>query len=502
MGNSRTKNAILNIIFSLILQIVISAKGLILPRMIIPTYGSEVNGLILSITQFLAYISLLEAGVGSIFRASLYQPLLNGDMDGVSGIVNEQKRFYKKIGIIFIFYVVALCAFYPFIAKIDMAKPYIISLILILSISTFTEYFVSLPYASLLSADQKIRISYIVSIIYTVISLFVTLFWVSIKADIRLIYLSMCVIGLFRPLFYTLYVKKYYKLNKNAKSDGTALAQRWNGMVHHFAFYVHTNTDSAILTIFIGTAIVSVYNVYGAIIFGVEKIITAISIGAAAGLGSLLATNDKEKINRTVNQFELVQGGLATVLYTITVLLLIPFLKIYTVNMADIKYIQPIFGYVLIFAEVLYCFRCIYSTISTNAKKFKETQLGAILECIVNLGISLVLVIIFKMDILGVAIGTVGGMLTRYVFEVIFLSKNVLYRPAREAVKIFLVSLMVAVISIIVCTLLLNYNLIDSFGLWIVYAVITGVLVGIIALIVYSIFYKELIKSLVKRLKR
>lgn len=501
MTNSRTKNAMLNIVFSLILQIVIFVKGLILPRIIIPAYGSDVNGLISSITQFLTYISLLEAGVGSIFRASLYKPLSRGDMDGVSGIINEQKRFYRKIGVIFVFYVVALCVFYPLIAKTDISKPYIVSLILILSVSTFAEYFVSLPYSSLLSADQKIRISYIVSIIYTITNIIVSLFWVSLKADIRLIYLSMCVIGLLRPLFYTLYVKKHYKLKKKAKPDKTALNQRWNGMVHHFAYYIHTNTDVAVLTVFIGTAMVSVYNVYGAIIFGIEKIITSISTGAAAGLGNLIELNDKEQINKTVNQFELIQGGLATVLYTITALLLIPFIRIYTSDMTDINYIQPTFGYVLIVAEVIYCFRCIYSTVSTNANKFRETQLGAILECVVNLVVSLVLVIVFKRGLLGVAIGTVVGMLVRCVFEVIFLSKNVIHRPIGKAVKMFLVSLSVSVISIAFCSFIINYTSIDTLAMWILYAIITALIVGIMALMLYSIFYKEIIKLLIRRLR-
>lgn len=502
MNNSRTKNAMLNIVFSLILQVVTFVKGLILPRIIIPAYGSDVNGLISSITQFLTYISLLEAGVGSIFRASLYKPLSKNDMDGVSGIINEQKRFYRKIGGIFIFYVIALCAFYPLIAKTDISKPYIISLILTLSISTFAEYFVSLPYTSLLSADQKIRISYMVSIIYTALNILVSLFWVSLKADIRLIYLSMCVIGLLRPLFYTLYVKKHYKLNKNIKPDKSALNQRWNGMVHHFAYYIHTNTDTAILTVFVGTAMVSVYNVYGAIILGIEKIITSVSTGAAAGLGNLLETNNKEQINNTVNQFELIQGGLATVLYTATALLLIPFMKIYTANMTDMNYIQPIFGYVLIFAEAIFCFRCIYSSVSTNANKFKETQHCAILECVLNLVVSLILVIVFKMGIVGVAIGTVIGMFARYISEVVFISKNVIFRPIRKAVKMFVVSLAIVLVSVAICNLILNYNSIYTMTMWVLYSVITVLIVGAVSLIFYSIFYRDIIKSLFKRLKR
>ena len=68
MSNNRTKSAIQNIVCSLLLQVVVFAKGMILPRIIIPIYGSDVNGLVSSIAQFLSYISLLEAGVGSIFK--------------------------------------------------------------------------------------------------------------------------------------------------------------------------------------------------------------------------------------------------------------------------------------------------------------------------------------------------------------------------------------------------------------------------------------------------
>ena len=120
MKNGRTRNATLNIAFSLMLQLVTFARGLILPRIIIPMYGSDVNGLISSVTHFLAYISLLEAGVGSVFRAALYKPLAEGNIQRTSGIINEQKRFYRKIGYIFLFYVLALMVIYPMIAKTNV----------------------------------------------------------------------------------------------------------------------------------------------------------------------------------------------------------------------------------------------------------------------------------------------------------------------------------------------------------------------------------------------
>ena len=502
MSKSRTQNAKLNIAFALVLQIVTFFRGLILPRIIIPAYGSDVNGLISSITQFLTYISLLEAGVGSIFRTSLYKPLANGDMEGVSGVINEQKRFYRKIGLIFVFYVIALCFVYPMIAKTETDKTFIVTCILILSISTFAEYFFSLPYVSLLSADQKVRISYIVSIVYTIVNILVSLFWVALKADIWLIYLSMSIIGLLRPLFYTLYVKMHYALNKKAVCNRDALNQRWNGIVHHFAFYVHTNTDSTILTLFISTAMVSVYNVYNAIICGIYGVVLSVSNSVAAGLGNLLVMGNKDQINRTVDSFELLQAGLTTMLYTIVALTLIPFVRIYTAQMTDMPYIQPLFGYIMVISGATYCFRCIYSTISLNANKYKETQLGAVLECVVNLVLSLVLVLVANMGLVGIAIGTAMGMLVRYIFDVCFLSKNVLNRSVFRSFKMLFVSVLIAVLSIAICHVVLPYDAIDSMIRWLLIALATAGITALLAVIVYTIFYRNTVKVLVQKILR
>lgn len=71
----RSKNAILNISTSLILQMLTAISGLVISRLILLTYGSGVNGLVASISQFLSYVSLLEAGVGGVIRARLFKPL-------------------------------------------------------------------------------------------------------------------------------------------------------------------------------------------------------------------------------------------------------------------------------------------------------------------------------------------------------------------------------------------------------------------------------------------
>ena len=294
----------------------------------------------------------------------------------------------------------------------------------------------------------------------------------------------------------------HYALNKKAVCNRDALNQRWNGIVHHFAFYVHTNTDSTILTLFISTAMVSVYNVYNAIICGIYGVVLSVSNSVAAGLGNLLVMGNKDQINRTVDSFELLQAGLTTMLYTIVALTLIPFVRIYTAQMTDMPYIQPLFGYIMVISGAIYCFRCIYSTISLNANKYKETQLGAVLECVVNLVLSLVLVLVANMGLVGIAIGTAMGMLVRYIFDVCFLSKNVLNRSVFRSFKMLFVSVLIAVLSIAICHVVLPYDAIDSMIRWLLIALATAGITALLAVIVYTIFYRNTVKVLVQKILR
>ena len=67
----RAKKTRVNIAVALLHQLVTAVSGLLLPRFILLYYGSEVNGLLQSVTQFLSYATLLECGIGGLVLASL-----------------------------------------------------------------------------------------------------------------------------------------------------------------------------------------------------------------------------------------------------------------------------------------------------------------------------------------------------------------------------------------------------------------------------------------------
>ena len=111
----RGKKAILNVLSSLVLQIVVLLSGFIVRKIIIQVYGSDINGLISSITQFLGYITLLESGVGPVIKSALYKPIANKNNEEISNILFSSEKFFKKIAKIFIVYLLGLAFIYPVI---------------------------------------------------------------------------------------------------------------------------------------------------------------------------------------------------------------------------------------------------------------------------------------------------------------------------------------------------------------------------------------------------
>ena len=124
------KKAYLNIFCSTMAQIVAIISGLIVPRLLLVAFGSEANGLVSSLTQFLNYISLIEGGLGSVVLAALYSPLVKKDDEELSGVLKSANKFFKQIAYIFVAYVVVLGIVYPHIVKSNFSNFYIASLII------------------------------------------------------------------------------------------------------------------------------------------------------------------------------------------------------------------------------------------------------------------------------------------------------------------------------------------------------------------------------------
>ena len=156
---SRTKAFVHNMAAAAILQAVNMLAGIIVPRIMLVYYGSEINGLVSSIVQFISYFNIVEAGLGGAVIFSLYKPLADKDVSAVSNIVTEAKGLYYKTGMIFSVLVLMLAVIYPFMVTVtDKSFGQVALLVLILGANGILDVVVMAKYTTWFTADQRLYV--------------------------------------------------------------------------------------------------------------------------------------------------------------------------------------------------------------------------------------------------------------------------------------------------------------------------------------------------------
>ena len=128
------RKLLLNTISPLTLQFVTVISGLIVPRLILGHYGSNVNGLVQSIAQFLLIITFFEAGVGSVVRFNLYKPFFEKNFQQISRVFVAAKKFFRTVAYIFLGYTILLLIIYPTVIVNQFGYLYTAVLIIVMFI--------------------------------------------------------------------------------------------------------------------------------------------------------------------------------------------------------------------------------------------------------------------------------------------------------------------------------------------------------------------------------
>lgn len=495
----RSKKALINVISSIILQMLSIVSGLIIPRLIIETYGSGINGLVTSITRFLGFITLLEAGFGPVIKASLYKSIATKDVNTIAKILKSSEKIFRVISYLFITYIFVLCVSLPFVVNCDFSGWFTVSLIVIISISIFTEYYFGMTYKLFLQAEQRAYVIYIIQICTLMLNTFIVVILIKSGTSIQVVKLVGSLIFVVRPILQNLYFKKKYDINLKEVDGNFKIKQKWDALAQHIAYVIHSNADIAILTIYGNLAEVSVYSVYSMIIESVKNIVKSSVRGIEAAFGDMIAKGEKENLNRSFKIYEGFYFTVVTIVFTATLFLIIPFVSIYTKGIKDANYIRPTFAILMVIAELFNLIRQPYNDLVKVSGHFKETQIGAWFEAISNIVISFVSV--WKFGIVGVAIGTIFAMFVRTIEFVCYTSKHILERSLWYSFK----RLGAIVIEVIIVFLIISSiprPEIYSYVIWIKDGIIITGISTIVVCIINCFVYRESLKYFMMHLKR
>lgn len=440
-------------ITSLFLQAVTMLSGLVLPRIFIGTFGSELNGMVSSISQFLSFISLLEGGLGAVVLAELYKPIINNDDKTIKSILYSCQSFFTKLAFYFIVYTVILGIVYGCIFKTNYSFGFVCSLVYVLSFTTLVQYLFAITYRLFLQALQKVYIVNIVSATTILANMILSMVLILIFPSIHLIKLCSAFLFLLHPIVLKRFVEKQYRdLRFGVSRNAYSIANRWDGFAQNLAHFISLNTDIAIITIFLSFVDVSVYSVYLLPVTALRSIISSMTSSYQSVLGEYYAKGRMESLRISFEKYNCFNLAITISMFGTCLILINPFVSLYTQNIQDANYYQPVFSVLITIANMFFCMREPYRYLVLAAGKFRETNFGAVMEAIINLVLSIVLV--DRYGLIGVSVGTLIAVMYRFAYLIVYLKKDILHKQYRDYLGSMVKTLILMFFNVIVVVLL------------------------------------------------
>ena len=497
---SRSKKFFYNTLFTALLQVVNVAAALIVPRFMLQYYGSEVNGLVTSITQFIGYFSLVEAGLSAAAVYALYKPLAEGDDGRVSEIVSASRRFYMQAGWIFFALTLALSLLYPlYIRTPDLSFFETALLVLVLGAGGFLDFFTLAKYRVLLTADQKTYVISLVSILHiglqTVIIATLTYLGMGVVAVRAAAIASL----LLRSVLLLVYCRLHYRtVNYYAKPDMGALDKRRDAMLLQVLGVIHQGTTVVLLTLLVrDLALVSVYAVFSIVITGLNSVLGIFHSGLAASFGEVIVRGERTVLQRAYREFE---GGFYMVIsfvFSVAFVMIMPFVELYTAGVSDADYHMPLLGFLVVLNAYLYHLKTPQGMMVIAAGMYRETRWRTLAQGLIALVGGAVLAL--PLGIYGILLAAIASNLYRDLDLLHFCPARITGTPACTGLlavlrSVFSVLLAVAPFHFIRIT-------VSSWWGWLLSACLVSLWTAFVVLFMALLFDRPLLRGILARLK-
>lgn len=492
----KAKKSIYNIIASLAYKVITCVIGLIIPRLFVMSYGSELNGLQSSVTQIFAYIALIEAGVGEAALQSLFAPVAKNDHDSANGVLSAVTSYYNKIGVIYFGILASLAFLYPvFVPVNDVSFWTVVLYIFFAGASTGINFFYQAKILLVLQAEGDGYINFYASLGVYLLSSIIKIG--CILAGLNIVYIqaghflvNVAVTG----VYYYIAKKKYPWVKFNAKPNKDAISQKNFVLVHKISGLIFQNVDIVLLTFFCGLRVVSIYTMYKLVINMITTVVASFSDSFNFIFGQTFNSGKKEQYCQIIDTFNVYYSAIATALFTVAYILLLPFLRLYTADM-DINYIFEWLPLLYFIIELLQVGREAMLRTITVAGRFKDTIYSSLTEMLINIVVSVGAIVLFKYiwgneaGIYGALIGTIAALLYRTFDINHFANKKILGRSAWRSNKIIVIN---AGIFSVLAVVMLQINLpITDYLSFILFGVILSVCILAAYLIVQSAFNRK-----------
>lgn len=443
--NSRLYNSLLNVGTTAVVTLLSMILSMVVRSALNRSLGTDYVGLNGVLTSVISSLSIADLGVDSVFVYLLYKPMADHDREEIDKLMVLFKRVYLIIGSFFLLLGIACIPFLKYLVGHQaMSFPHVRLIFFIFLLNTGLSYFFA-AYRIILNADQHYYIIARVTFIITVTT--------NLLQIAGLLFIKSFVLYSFLLLFNTvttnlilgrLAIRRYglrrlpkeHLRNlkfKNDKTVSTLVHNTIGGISNKLGGIFVNSSDNILLANFETLKIVGMYSNYLLVTNAVTSLLSKVLASLTATVGNLGAEGNERKNLDTFLK-------LTSMMNILVILCVIPMALFFGafVNLwVGGNNILPEL------ATMLIVINCMLSVARYPALTFIDAfglqwiqRWKSIVESAVNIGVALFLLIVFKMGLVGVLLGTLcSNLLVVNWYEPYLVLREACGRHYREFIQ-------------------------------------------------------------------
>lgn len=482
------KTIIKNAVSSLLSYGVLTVVNLISSKIILETYGSEVNGLLSSVNQLYSYIALLEAGIGTATITALYQPISAGNQSRIAEVLAESRQCYRTMAKGYCACVIVVAFVWPLTIHTEIPYTVVWGVIFFQGVSGAVTYWYTSTVVQYLMASGKNYINSYIHLFATILICVLKIVICQMGRSIVFLTVASITVNILKCAVYWAYIAwKYPSFAHLSKVSKTGiLKQRSSLMVHEISGVIFSSTDTLIISIFCGLKEASVYAVYSMIYNALRTIIGQVFNGTCYMLGNRYS-QDSKNYPATHDRYNVFYICGVFVCFTVAYGMSLSFVSLYTREITDVNYLDPKLPMLFCLIELLSACRVVDNQLIKNSYHAKQTMSRSMIEAAINLSVSIVAVPYLGMY--GVLLGTIVALLYRVNDIVLYANIRILHRSPLWEYHLYGVN---GILFFLCAAFFHKVDFsIDNYFQWIGYATV----VGLVVLTIYGALNAVLLKK-------
>lgn len=489
---SRTRNSLINILFSCGNQIIIILLAFVNRAVFLQCLSVDYLGIQGLFSDILNMISLADLGLGTAMAYTMYKPLAENNHDELCKLVNLYKKIYKVIAIAVALIGISLIPLLPFIINLENNVDNITLYYCLYLLNTIASYLVVYK-TVILNADQK---SYIISKYNSIFNILKTIFMTFFLFYTKnyTVYLIIQIIFTYLQNFYLSHKtsKMYPYINKKVSVTITAEPEIFKTIKSAFLYKISgvlmNATDNTLISILVNTSMVGIYSNYSMVIVKISGIINVFFYAITSSLGNLIVKASKSKCFQIFKIMQLISSLISVICTSCLLFLMQDFIKLWLGH----EYVIDNLSYIA--SMIIFYFGIILLPIWVFREAtglYSKTKYWMLLAAILNILLSV---------ILGKSLGLSGiifaSALSR-IFTYMWAEPIILFREYFDTSVLYYFRILIKNVFVNLSLCCIMYFLSEKIIVTSIVAFFIKGIIGFVISIVYSlIFYGKEIKNL------